>query len=62
MRKLGWLVMSLALLCGAGSKDCVELAGARWESSWDLARQRAVAEGKPILLLDMVGRLDEKWC
>ena len=43
------------------SRAGVELAGVRWES-WENARARARHEGKPILLFDMVGRLDERWC
>ncbi len=34
----------------------------RWESSLAAARVRAQREGKPILLLHMVGKLDEEFC
>jgi len=33
-----------------------------WETSLDAAKARAVREGRPILVLDMFGRLDEELC
>lgn len=52
--------LGLAAVASPGPA-AVELAGVRWES-WENARARARHEGKPILLFDMVGRLDERWC
>lgn len=40
----------------------VTLAGASWGSDFETAKAKAQTTGKPILLFDMVGRLDEKWC
>jgi len=33
-----------------------------WETSWEAAQARARRENKPILLLELFGRLDEKLC
>lgn len=52
--------LGLAAMASPGS-GTVELAGVRWHS-WEDAQGRARREGKPILLFDMVGRLDERWC
>jgi hypothetical protein len=43
------------------SRAAVELAGATWHR-WPEAQSLAAREGKPILLLQMFGQLDEKWC
>ena len=54
--------MVLALLAaGVGSQTPAgdEIA---WETSLDAAKTRAAADGKPVLLLDMFGRLDEELC
>lgn len=40
----------------------VQLGSATWLASLEEAQARSKATGKPILWLDMVGRLDEKWC
>jgi len=40
----------------------VKLAGVTWEASFAKAQARARAEGKPILLLHLLGRLDEEFC
>lgn len=37
-------------------------ADVSWETSLDAAKARAVREGRPILVLDMFGRLDEELC
>lgn len=52
----------LSTLAAQTEPLAVELAGVRWESSLEFARQRAQAENKPLLVLDMLGRLDERWC
>lgn len=36
--------------------------GVKWESSLDEARRRAAAEGKPVLLYQLVGDLDKEGC
>jgi hypothetical protein len=33
-----------------------------WETSFEAAKQQAAREGKPILLLNLFGRLDEEFC
>lgn len=33
-----------------------------WATSLDAAREKASAVGKPVLLLDLFGRLDEELC
>jgi hypothetical protein len=38
------------------------LAGVVWESSFAAAKARAEREGKPVLLLQLFGRLDEEFC
>lgn len=40
----------------------VELGGATWHSDLNLAKNMAAREKKPLLVFDLVGRLDEKWC
>ncbi len=37
-------------------------AGAEWLESLSLAQDRAQRLDRPILLLSMFGRLDERWC
>ncbi len=54
MRKL--LLLLVAFFCvPAGGQSA-------WETSWDSALARAQREGKPILLLELFGKLDEKLC
>lgn len=67
MRTLKFLsVLFLSSICAAwsvsGEDPRVELAGASWLEDFPAAVRQAQATGKPILLFDMVGRLDEKWC
>lgn len=38
------------------------VASTTWYETLDRARPRAQKEGKPILLLSMFGRLDQRWC
>jgi hypothetical protein len=38
------------------------IAAPHWETSLDAARHRAAREHRPILLLQMFGRLDEQFC
>ena len=45
-----------------GATGKVELAGSTWVEGLEAAQQQAKRENKPILLLEMMGRLDEKWC
>ncbi|GMU55772.1 MAG: hypothetical protein AMXMBFR33_49180 [Candidatus Xenobia bacterium] len=37
-------------------------AGGEWLESLSLAQDRAQRVDRPILLLSMFGRLDERWC
>ncbi len=37
-------------------------AATTWYETLDRARVRAQSSGKPILLLSMFGRLDQRWC
>jgi hypothetical protein len=39
-----------------------DIAGVRWESSFAAGLKRGKAEGKPVLLLQMFGRLDDDLC
>lgn len=58
------LVFSCLALGGATPTDQgqVVLAGAEWNSDFEAAKLEAANTGKPILLFDLIGRLDEKWC
>lgn len=38
------------------------LGNATWTSNLQQAQAQSAASGKPILMLDMIGQLDEKWC
>ena len=40
----------------------VKLGGAVWLNNLEQAKAESRASGKPILVFDLVGRLDEKWC
>lgn len=74
MRKVGlFLVCALAALVGwqalpgaradsAAVAPSLKLGSASWMSDLAAAQQQSKLSGKPILWLDMVGRLDEKWC
>ena len=55
MRKLFWLILIALWAVPAASETA-------WETSWDSALARAGREGKPILLLELFGRLDEALC
>lgn len=59
MRKLLFLTgLLLAMGCWASPQPSTELAGRHWVP-WEAAR----AQGdKPILLVQMLGDLDEEWC
>jgi len=60
--------LAALLVTGAGSSNAaskapdVQLAGVTWEGSLAAAQKKARAAGKPILLLHMLGRLDEEFC
>ena len=64
------LFATLAALWGAGcapitavAKDrSVTLDGIRWETTMADAIRRAQSEKKPILLLQLFGRLDDAFC
>jgi hypothetical protein len=58
---LAALTLSLSASAKPTSKKVV-LAGVPWESSLDAAKPRAKKEGKPILHLQMFGRLDDSFC
>lgn len=70
MYKMKSLFMMFALAFGFGlagegwtrPDGEVELGGALWHHDFAQAQREAKETGKPILLFDMVGRLDEKWC
>lgn len=36
--------------------------GVRWEASLDAAKKRAAAEGKPLMVYQLVGELDKEGC
>jgi len=56
-------LIATLFFCTLGAQaETFEIAGAAWESSWEQAVSRARREGKPILHLQMLGHLDEKWC
>lgn len=38
------------------------VAGVAWETSFEAAKQQAKKEGKPILLMQLFGKLDEEFC
>ena len=62
---LAAIVGALALggnRAGAEQEKTVLLGSATWLSDLSAAQARAREADKPILWLDMVGRLDEKWC
>ena len=40
----------------------VEIAGATWHGSFDEAVERAMKEDKPVLHLQMFGKLDDAYC
>jgi hypothetical protein len=65
MRKTVFAFLTLALLAtvsiAAGTKR-VTLAGVTWEPSLVNAEFRAKVEHKPILHLQMFGRLDDALC
>lgn len=61
MKKL-FLIATLFFSTLIAQAETFEIAGAGWESSWEQALSRAQREGKPILHLQMLGHLDEKWC
>lgn len=49
-------------LGGPGPKPKLMLGGVEWESDWGAALASAKRENKPILKLDLLGRLDEEFC
>jgi hypothetical protein len=57
---------TLAAACGLtmpnSQPPAVTVAGVRWESSFAAAKARAKAEHKPILFLQMFGKLDDDFC
>lgn len=59
MRKL--LLLSLLLSALVGAHPHFELAGRHWQT-WRDALQTARDQNKPILLVQMLGDLDETWC
>jgi hypothetical protein len=71
MKTLNKLILTLliASVCMASAVpsdpavgESVVLGGATWGPDFEAAQAEAEQTGKPILLFDMVGRLDEKWC
>ena len=55
---LGWGGLQLA---AETSPHRLELGGRPW-LPWPEARQQAMRESRPILLVQMFGELDETWC
>ena len=45
-----------------GMTPQTQLAGVAWETSFATAQQKARQSGKPVLLLQLFGRLDEEFC
>lgn len=70
--KYGLLACSLAVaaLSGGGSAPSdpsvrptrTVVHGVAWEANFDAALARAKSEGKPVLMLQMFGRLDDEFC
>ena len=56
------LCFASVLAMASASPQSVELGGAVWKADWTEAQVESLATGKPVLMLDLVGRLDEKWC
>lgn len=50
-----------ALAASRSSKDVV-IGGVRWRASLEQARERAARENKPVVLLNLFGRLDQEFC
>jgi hypothetical protein len=64
MRTKHLICMSLtaALLSLTGAENGpYQLAGRTW-LPWEQAQQLALQEGKPILVVQMLGDLNEQWC
>ncbi len=68
MRKLTVLFIVVGCIAGwfstvgASSAKKVKIAGVIWENSLDDAKIRAAREKKPVLHLQMFGRLDDAYC
>lgn len=58
MRKLLFLLTGLVVTFA----NLPASSQAAWETSWEAALNRAEREKKPILLLELFGKLDEKLC
>jgi hypothetical protein len=65
----GVLAVAAILAVGAGgdkptsakSKKTL-VAGVAWETSFEAAKEQAKREGKPILLMQLFGKLDDEFC
>jgi hypothetical protein len=65
MRLLTITFLLLALLLtslDAGPKATVTVVGIRWYNSLEAAKQQAKREKKPILHMQMFGRIDDAYC
>lgn len=74
MRRIWLAALAVAVLGGAAAlaEDArrsretrmpdVTLAGVTWRGDFGAARKEAAATGRPILLLQLFGRLDEEFC
>lgn len=47
---------------GRAAPGEVTLGGAVWLNNLEQAKAESRDSGKPLLVFDLVGRLDEKWC
>ena len=55
-------LMGAAVHARTGDAGRTHLAGVAWENSPASAREKARREGRPVLLLQLFGRLDEEFC
>lgn len=62
MRRIVAGLTLVALVGFLATRSLATAAPPGWESNLDRARTRALREHKPILLLQMFGRLDEEFC
>ena len=65
----GIVAIAAILAVGAGSDKPVShkskktlVAGVAWETSFEAAKEQAKKEGKPILLMQLFGKLDDEFC
>lgn len=54
--------LTALLLAGSLTATVAQTPAIPWQTSFEEAKVVAAREGKPILLLQMLGRLDEELC